>query len=59
MTDDEIARSIARECGVAVFLSLVGRKEKAQLFIVHVLRVVAANRAAVERWMETRKPKTT
>lgn len=58
MTDDEIARSIARECAVAVLLSLIGKKEKAQLFINHVLRVTVANRVAVKRWMETRKPKT-
>lgn len=58
MADDKIARSIARECGVAIMLSLIGRKEKAQLFINHVLRVIAANKSAVERWMETRKPRT-
>lgn len=55
MTDDEIAVKIARECGVAAYLSLLGRKEKARLFINHVLRVVAANREAVSRWMEARK----
>lgn len=57
-TDDEIARAIARECGVAVLLSLIGRKEKARLFINHIMRVVAANHDAVERWMEARKPRT-
>lgn len=55
MTDGEIARSIARECVVAVYLSLLGKKQKAQLFIVHVLCVVAVNKDAVERWMKARQ----
>ena len=55
MTDDEIARQIARECGVIVFLQLVGRKDKAQLFANHVLRVVYTHREAVVRWMAKRE----
>lgn len=55
MTDDEIARRIARECGVIVALSLLGKKAKAQLFADHVLRVVYANRGSVERWLNTNR----
>jgi hypothetical protein len=55
MTDDEIAKAIARECGVIVFLQLVGRKDKAQLFANHVLRLVYTYRVAVERWMKARQ----
>lgn len=55
MTDDEMVRQIAHQCAVAVFLSLMGRKAKAQLFINHVLRVTAANKDAVERWMKARQ----
>jgi hypothetical protein len=40
MSDDEIAKKIARECGVIVFLQMIGRKDKAQLFANHILRVV-------------------
>lgn len=58
MTDNEIARQIARECGVAIVLSLIGKKQKARLFISHILRVVAANKDAVERWMEARRDKS-
>ena len=54
-TDDEIVQQITRQCVVAVFLSLLGKKEKAQLFIIHVLRVVAANKDAVERRMKARQ----
>lgn len=55
MTDDEIAKQIARQCGVAIMLSLIGKKDKARLFIEHVLRVIAANKDAVERWTEAHR----
>lgn len=58
MTDDEIARRIAQQCGIILVLKLVGRDDKAQLFANHVLRLVYTHRVAVARWMETRKTQT-
>lgn len=55
MTDDEIAKKIAQECGVIVFLQLIGQREKALVFVRHVLMVIYTNRESVARWMATRK----
>lgn len=58
MTDDEIARRIAQQCGIILVLKLVGRHDKAQLFANHVLRLVYTHRVAIGRWMEARKSQT-
>lgn len=58
MTDDEIARRIAQQCGIILALKILGRHDKAQLFANHVLRLVYTHRVAVARWMEARKAET-
>lgn len=55
MSDEEIVKAITMNLVLAVILSRLQQKDKARLFTVHAIRLIAANRAACERWMERRK----
>jgi hypothetical protein len=52
MNDEEIVKAISMNTALAVVFSRVGLKEKAQLFINHALRLIAANYAACKRWVD-------
>jgi len=54
MSDTEIVKAITLNAAMAVVLSMVGQKDKAQLFIAHSICLIAANYAACKRWMDER-----
>jgi hypothetical protein len=39
---------------MAVAFSMMGQKDKAQLFIAHSIRLIVTNYAACKRWMDER-----
>lgn len=54
MSDDEIVRAISMNTVMAVVFSRMGQRDKAQLFVTHAIRLIAANYAACKRWMDSR-----
>lgn len=58
MTDDEIVKRITQQCSVMVLMGVIGRKDTAQLFANHVLRLVYTHRVVVARWLATRSLRT-
>jgi hypothetical protein len=55
MNDEGIVKAITANLVLAVILSKLKQQDKARLFTCHAIRLIAANRAACERWMEQRK----
>lgn len=68
MTNAEIVRLISIQISIAAMLALLARiterhdqakaerlREKARPFILHSLKLIAANKSAVEQWMENTK----
>jgi hypothetical protein len=54
MSDTEIVKAITLNTAMAVVFSMMGQKDKAQLFITHSCRLIVANYAACKRWMDER-----
>jgi hypothetical protein len=54
MSDTEIVKAITLNTAMAVAFSMMGQKDKAQLFIAHSIRLIVTNYAACKRWMDER-----
>lgn len=54
MTDERIIKAITQNFVIAVILRALQRDEKAQLFTVHGLKLIATHRDACQRWIHGR-----